>query len=746
MPTLPEPPPKKSEKANSDSAVPARPVRSLASVRPGRALSRHSPLQRTVGTQASTTLSNSGMYVLYNRLASRTRGMLLLAKHFARKPNMPLLTLPEAGASGLSERAKALVFEDPRSQALLERVRSVAGSDAPVLLFGETGTGRELVARYIHDLSLRRGGPFLATNCGSFPASELEAELFGAPKTAASNATPARTGVLETAQGGTLFLDALGDVPQVIQAKLVRALEDQQFRKLGSRRYQPLDVRLIVASNVQLGEAVTAGHFRADLLRLVSATKLEVPPLRKRPGDILPLARHFLQFYQQRIGIGSRSLSAEAEEMLLEHRWPGNIRELETAIHHALLRCRGRFVTPQDLRLDPLQPKVAANGASPLADLERALQQLFDESPPNLHELLDETVMRSAYRYSGQNQLKTARLLGISRNVVRARLIQYGEVAGVLRSAPVNGEQARDLGVTPERAARSAPRARKPVRFGYQRFGLLKLIRARGFLEAALSGLGYAVEWCHYPSGIRLIDAFRSGELSLGVVGEGPPIFAQASAVPVVYVAAEAPAPEAEAIVVLRDSPIRDVAGLAGKKVALLQGSATHYLLIRALEEAGLQYGDVTIKFLFQDAARVAFEHRDVDAWVIGDPTLAELEQSLPIRTLRNGKGLATNPAYYLATREFAEAHPQVLELFRQELQSAQRWALANVEEAAKSLAPQVGIAREAIGVSLKRSLGESLRQPEIIASQQRIADAFFRLKLIPHPVSVAEAAWPAGA
>jgi len=126
--------------------------------------------------------------------------------------------------------------------------------------------------------------------------------------------------------------------------------------------------------------------------------------------------------------------------------------------------------------------------------------------------------------------------------------------------------------------------------------------------------------------------------------------------------------------------------------------------------------------------------------------SLAELEQSLPIRTLRNGKGLATNPAYYLATREFAEAHPQVLELFRQELQSAQRWALANVEEAAKSLAPQVGIAREAIGVSLKRSLGESLRQPEIIASQQRIADAFFRLKLIPHPVSVAEAAWPAGA
>jgi aliphatic sulfonates family ABC transporter substrate-binding protein len=658
---------------------------------------------------------------------------------------MTLLTLPDAGSSGLSERAKALVFEDPRSQTLLEQVRAVAGSDAPVLLSGETGTGRELLARYIHELSLRRLGPFLASNCASFQANELEAELFGAQKGAAPAAARARTGVLETAQGGTLFLDALGDVPQTTQAKLVRALEDQQFRKMGSRRHKPLNVRLIVASNVQLGEAVTAGHFRADLLRLISTARLEVPPLRKRPGDILPLARHFLQFYQQRIGIGSRALSAEAEEVLLEHRWPGNIRELETAIHHALLRCRGRFVTPQDLRLSAVHPKTDGNGASPLAELERALQQLFEESPPNLHELLDETVMRSAYRHSGQNQLKTARLLGISRNVVRARLIQYGEVAGVLRSSPP-GSTAQEDSAAPERPARPAPRARRTVRFGYQRFGLLKLIRARGFLEAALSGLGYAVEWCHYPSGIRLIDAFRSGELSLGVVGEGPPIFAQAAAVPVVYVAAEAPAPEAEAIVVLRDSPIHSVAGLRGKKVALLQGSATHYLLIRALEEAGLQYGDVTLKFLFQDAARVAFEHRDVDAWVIGDPTLAELEQALPIRILRDGKGLATNPAYYLAAREFAEAHPQVLELFREELLSAQRWALENVEEAAKSLAPQVGIAREAIGVSLKRSLGVSLRQSEIIASQQHIADAFFRLKLIPHPVSVAEAAWPTSA
>lgn len=659
---------------------------------------------------------------------------------------MPLLILPDAGASGLSERAKALVFEDPRSQLLLERARAVAGSDATVLLLGETGTGRELLARYVHELSLRRAGPFLAVNCASFSASEIEGELFGYEKDAFVGANVARTGVLESAHGGTLFIDAIGDLPPVVQRKLLRVIEDHQSRKLGARRYKPLDVRLIVATSVQLEEAATAGHFRPDLLRLISGNKLLVPPLREREGDILPLARHFLQLYQQRIGIGSRALSADAEAQLLQHPWPGNIRELETVIHHALLRCRGRFLTPADLRLSSNgEPLEAAEGAASTSDLERALQQLFQKSPPHLHALIDEAVMRSAYRHSGHNQLKTARLLGVSRNVVRAKLIQYGEIAGLLRAKQPSHAPQRDEDEA-ERKPRGASRVRRPVRFGYQRFGLLKLIRSRGRLEAELTNRGYNVEWCNYPSGIRLVDAFRSGELSLGVVGEGPPIFAQASGAPIVYVAAEAAAPEAEAIVVLPDSPIRSVGGLRGKRVALLQGSNAHYLLIRALEEAGLQYSDISAKFLFQDAARVAFEHRDVEAWVIGDPTLAEVEQTLSVRVLRDGQGLTKNPAYYLAARDFAETSPEVIDLFRQELESVQRWALENVEVAADTLAPQVGIAREAIGISLKRSLGQSLRPNEFIASQQRIADAFYRLKLIPRAVSVAEAAWPESA
>lgn len=647
---------------------------------------------------------------------------------------MTLLTLPEVSGSGLSQRAKALVFEDARSRELLGQIRALAGADSPVLLLGEIGTGRELVARYIHQLSLRRRAPFLMVDCASFAGIELEAELFGHEKDAAPGLSGTRTGVLESAEGGTVLLEAVGDMQQNVQQKLVRVLEEQQFRKLGARRYTPLNVRFVIASSVQLQEAARAGHFRADLLRLISGTELEVLPLRKRRGDILPLARHFLQLYQQRIGIGARSLSPAAERLLLEHQFPGNIRELETAIHHALLRCRGRFIVPDDLRLSQAPP--ASVSEPPLQDLERALGRLFEQSPPNLHQLIDEAVMRSAYRHSAQNQLKTARLLGISRNVVRARLIQYGEVAGVLRS-------------TPERPAPAAARKRsngksqQRVRFGYQPFGLLKLLRAQGVLERELAERGYGVQWRHFPSGIRLVEAFKRGELSIGVVGEGPPIFAQASDVPIVYIAAEAPAPEGEAIVVRHDSPIRSVAGLRGKRVAVLRGSNAHYLLIRALEEAGVGYGEITPKFVFQEAARARFRHGDVDAWVIGDPTLAEIERDLPIRVLRDGRGLTTNPAYYVASADFAANHAEVVALFRRELTAVQRWAGAHLEEAAGALAPQVGLAREAVGLALKRSLGESLQRPEIIASQQRVADAFFRLKLIPRAVSVAEATWP---
>ncbi|HET6317346.1 MAG TPA: sigma-54 factor interaction domain-containing protein, partial [Chloroflexota bacterium] len=201
-----------------------------------------------------------------------------------------ILTLPDAGV--LSIRAKALVFEDPGSEALLAQVERVAPTEATVLIIGETGTGKELLARRVHVGSGRRG-PFVAVNCGAFSESLIDAELFGHEAGAFTGAAHARAGWFESANGGTLFLDEIGDVPLPLQVKLLRVLQERQVVRLGSRKPIPLDVRLVAATNVDLRDAVQAGHFRADLYYRLSVVTLELRPLCERPGDILPLARHF---------------------------------------------------------------------------------------------------------------------------------------------------------------------------------------------------------------------------------------------------------------------------------------------------------------------------------------------------------------------------------------------------------------------------------------------------------------------
>ena len=640
---------------------------------------------------------------------------------------MPIVGLPE---SNPSEPAKALVFEDPRSQALFEQIRRVAGSEAPVLLVGEPGTGRERIARHLHDTSLRRSGPFLAIDCKAFSAQALEAELFGQAKD--PSAGPARAGILENARGGSVFIEGLSALGESTQVKLLRAFREQQVRRLGARRYRRIDARVVVASEPLLERAVVAKAFRADLWHLLSVHRIEVPALRERPRDILPLARHFLQVYQQKIGVGSRVLDAETEATLESYDFPGNIRELETVMHRAILRSRGRFITKVDLSIGkPSTPET--NSADPLSELGHVLQRLFDLSPPHLHELIDETVLKNAYRYSGYNQLKTARILGMSRNVVRTRLVQYGEVPGLVRSA------ARPS-ASPAKP-RTAPRARPTVRIGYQRVWLLSWLRVHGILESAYAKVGYGVEWCHYPSGSPLIDAFRDGELSLGVVGEAPAILAQATSVPVVCIATDAPAPGSVALLVHADSSIQSVSELRGKRVAVAPSSTSHSFLIRAIEEASVDYADLGVKLLFPNAARVAFQHREVDAWAIGDPVLAEAQQSFSTRILRDGHGLITRTPYYLANKKFSESRPDLVEIFQEELKNARTWVREHIEEAAESLAPSLGIEPEALALCLRRSLGEALDPKEFIASQQRVADALFAMKFIPRAVCIAQTA-----
>ena len=254
-------------------------------------------------------------------------------------PVEKLLTLPESTSSNLSIRAKALVFHDPVSLQLLEHTERIARSEATVLVIGETGTGKELIARHIHAVS-GRSGPFVAVNCGAFSESLIDAELFGHESGAFTGASQARAGWFEAANGGTLFLDEIGDLPLALQVKLLRVLQERQVVRLGSRRSIPLDVRLVAATNIDLGRAVEAQHFRADLYYRLSVATVRLPPLRERPSDILPLATHFIAFYRSKLNLREVTLSQSAQQALLAYSWPGNIRELENVIHFALIVCQ----------------------------------------------------------------------------------------------------------------------------------------------------------------------------------------------------------------------------------------------------------------------------------------------------------------------------------------------------------------------------------------------------------------------
>src|SRR3954468_1966289 len=262
---------------------------------------------------------------------------------------MAVLTLPNADRLPLSVRAKALVFEDARSRALLQRIRQVAPSQATVLITGETGTGKEIVARHLHELSRRANQPFVAVNCGAFSENLAEAELFGHERGAFTGAQTSKAGWFETAHGGTLFLDEIGDLSLPLQVKLLRVLQEGEVVRVGSRQPIPIDVRLVAATNIDLRQAMAAGHFREDLFYRLNVTMLEIPPLRDRPADIMPLAEHFLLHYVRRLGIDGARFTPGAERRLLEHAWPGNIRELENAIHHALLVCKAGEIEAEDL-------------------------------------------------------------------------------------------------------------------------------------------------------------------------------------------------------------------------------------------------------------------------------------------------------------------------------------------------------------------------------------------------------------
>ncbi|MCW5138063.1 sulfonate ABC transporter substrate-binding protein [Burkholderia cenocepacia] len=293
------------------------------------------------------------------------------------------------------------------------------------------------------------------------------------------------------------------------------------------------------------------------------------------------------------------------------------------------------------------------------------------------------------------------------------------------------------LAAVPARAEANGTR----LRIGFQKYGNFVVLKARGTLEKRLANQGVTVQWLEFPAGPQLLEGLNAGAIDVGTVGETPPIFAQAAGVDFVYIGNEPPAPQGEAIVVLPDSPIRTVAQLRGKKVAFNKGSNVHYLLVKALEHAGLAYADIQPIYLTPADARAAFVQRSVDAWVIWDPYLAAAERQLGARVVANGDALVRNTQYYLAARKYAAAHPQVLRALLDEVDAVDHWARDHVPEVAAQLSPLVGLDAPTLEVALKRAgYGVQPITDATVAYQQNIADAFSTLKLIPGKLSVASA------
>ncbi|HEV7631581.1 MAG TPA: sigma-54 dependent transcriptional regulator [Steroidobacteraceae bacterium] len=345
-----------------------------------------------------------------------------------------LLLHPNALSGVLSVRAKAMIFADPVSQALLDQIGQVAPSDAAVLIVGETGTGKELVARDVHAQSRRRGD-FVAVNCGALSQTLAEAELFGHQAGSFTGATETRAGWFEAADGGTLFLDEVGDLPLPLQVKLLRVLQEREVVRVGARKAVRLDVRVVAATNIDLTQAVAAGRFRRDLYYRLNVVTLTVPPLSKRRGDILPLAEHFLEMYSGRLNVLPPRLEAAARHALLDYSWPGNIRELENVMHSALLVTRDGVIRPENLRfagataarpVPASLPVAAATGTGAFDIIAKQLDILFAAPPPQLYDKLDELIVSRGYAYCSGNQVHTARLFGLSRHILRTLLKRCG--------------------------------------------------------------------------------------------------------------------------------------------------------------------------------------------------------------------------------------------------------------------------------------------------------------------------------
>jgi DNA-binding NtrC family response regulator len=312
-----------------------------------------------------------------------------------------------------------LLSKNPQMHAMFQLIQSVAETDSTLLIEGETGTGKEQVARAVHQSSQLRQGPLVAVNCAALPETLLESELFGHEKGAFTGAMGRRQGRFEMADGGTLFLDEVGDIPAAMQAKLLRVLQERRFERVGGTESIEVDVRVISATNRSLLRLVKAGKFREDLYYRLNVVKIDLPPLRERPEDIPLLAVHFAEKYA-RPSKPAKQIAPETMRVLLSYAWPGNVRELENTIERACVTCLDDIIPPGNLAPEILSP--APSKAPFRVDLERPLPSLLRD----LTATVERVYIRKALKRSRGNIGRCAKICGLSRRSITAKVAEYG--------------------------------------------------------------------------------------------------------------------------------------------------------------------------------------------------------------------------------------------------------------------------------------------------------------------------------
>jgi DNA-binding NtrC family response regulator len=366
----------------------------------------------------------------YGSVESAVEAMKLGASDYVLKPfsleELALIVRKELDASHLREENRSLrealgrryqyenlIARSEKMQAVLALVERVAPTNATVLIGGESGVGKDLVARAIHQHSHRASGPFVKINSTAIPETLLESELFGYEKGAFSGATASKPGKFELANKGTLFLDEIGDVPQAIQVKLLRVLQEREFERLGGTRTLKVDVRLIAATNRDLRAALEEGTFREDLYYRLNVVAIDIPPLREHKEDIPDLARFFLEKFARESGEPAKQITPAALQLLVDFHWPGNVRELENILQRAVTLSAGDVIDAADIRFDPAAPRPSAETVPALPE-SMTLEQWEEE------------IIREALRRANGNKSQAARSLGLSRNALRYRLSKMG--------------------------------------------------------------------------------------------------------------------------------------------------------------------------------------------------------------------------------------------------------------------------------------------------------------------------------